>query len=283
VDYLRGLAVLLSGPVSATTPTAAHSSLRGMINFLSSASIVFLGLLWIRLIASGLWKVYRAFSLYIFALLVESGLLLAIVRYPPMYRKVWVVSRLTILLLEVVVVLSIFGRWTASYPGIGAFGRRLVILLMAISIGLAASTLPVAWSVGPWSVALQLTAIVNRGINLCFAVFLLLTIGFFYKFGGPVAPNLKRHSWAMTAFVMANAVSYFVVSSHIFWLANILLPVVSLGALMFWILRLTKSGELQPVTAEDPEKFASAEAMNVQLQKLADSVTLSSRGVTRKN
>jgi hypothetical protein len=232
--------------------------------------------------SSGLWKVYRAFSVYVFALFVESGLLLTLVRNPTMYGRVWVVSRLTILSLEVLVVLSIFGRWTASYRGIGAFGRRLVVVLMAVSIGLAASTLPVNWSIGGVALALQLTAIVNRGANFCFAAFLLLTIGFFYKFGGPVAPNLKRHSWAMTAYVSANVVSYFAMASHIFWLSNILLPVVSLATLAYWILAFRNSGEEQPTTTGDPEKWAVAEAMNEQLQKLADSVTLSPRGVTRK-
>jgi len=284
VGYLRALVNLLSGsaPGAKTSLTAMEYYLRAVINLLSFASIVLLGVLWIRLMSSGLWKVYRAFTVYVFALLVESGLLLTLVRNPEMYRRVWVVSRLTILLLETVVVLSIFGRWTGSYKGIGAFGRRLVVILMAVSVGLAFSTLPVSWSAKGWNVVAQLTTIANRGASFCFAAFLLLTIGFFYKFGGPVAPNLKRHSWAMTAYVSANVVSYFVMARHVFWLSNILFPVVSLATLAYWIFAFQTSGEEKPVTAANPERWAAAEAMNEQLQKLADSVTLSPRGVTRK-
>jgi hypothetical protein len=262
--------------------TATEYYLRAVINLLSFASIVLLGVLWIRLMSSGLWKFYRAFSVYVFALLVESGVLLALTRNRLLYRDIWVVSRLTILLLETVVVLSIFGRWTGSYKGIDAFGRRLVVILMAVSVGLAFSTLPVSWSANGWNVVAQLTTIANRAASIGFGLFLLLTLGFFYKFGVPIAPNLRRHTWAMTAYASANAISYFVMARHVFWVSNILFPVVSLVTLAFWIFAFQASGEEQPVTPPNPERFAAAEAMNLQLQKLADSVTLSPRGVTRR-
>jgi hypothetical protein len=156
-----------------------------------------------------------------------------------------------------------------------------VVVLMAISIGVSLSTLPVAWSSTGWQVAVQLVTIVNRGVNICCAIFLLLTLGFFYKFGGPVAPNLKRHTWSMAAFVSANVLSYFALSSHAFVLANILLPSVSLAALAFWTVALTHAGELQPETGYNAEEWAAAEHMNTQLQKLADSVTLTPHGLGR--
>jgi hypothetical protein len=248
-------------------------------------SILFLGVLGIRLLVTRLWRSYPAFTLYILALCVESLLLLYLYRHgyrQKIYGRFWTVSRLLVLALEVSAVLAIFNRWTVSFPGIGAFGRRLVVVLMAISIGLALSTLPVAWSSSGWVVAYQIMTIINRGTNACCAVFLILTLGFFYKFGGPVAPNLRRHTWAMTAFVTANAVSYLAMSSHAFALANVLLTSVSIAALGFWILALKGSGELQPVTGMNTEEWEAAEQMNRQLQKLADSVTLTPQGLRKK-
>jgi hypothetical protein len=173
---------------------------------------------------------------------------------------------------------AIFARWTVSYPGTGEFGRKLVIFLMAVSLAVSLMTLPVAWSATGWSVAFQLTSIANRGASVCLAFFLVLSLGFFYKFGGPVAPNLRKHTWSMAAFVTANALSYFAMSSHAFKLANFLLPTISMAALAFWILALTKAGEVEPEVAYDKEEYRAAEAMNRQLQKLASSVRLTSRG-----
>jgi hypothetical protein len=71
-------------------------------------------------------------------------------------------------------------------------------------------------------------------------------------------------------------------SNHAFALSGILLPSVSLAALAFWFVALTKPGELQPATAANPEEWEDAERMNEQLQKLSDSVTLTPHGVRRK-
>lgn len=246
-------------------------------------SVLLLGILWVRLLTTGLFRSYRSFTLFVFALWAESVLLLFIQNSPQkFYGKVWIFTRLTVMALEINAVLAIFGRWTVSFPGIGAFGRRLVAVLMAISIGLSLSTLPVAWSASGWDVAFQLTSVANRGANACCAFFLLLTLGFFYKFGGPVAPNLKKHTWSMAAFVTANAISYFAMSSHAFVVANVLLTGVSIAALTYWIFALTLPGEVQPATALNEEEWKAAEQMNEQMQKLADSVTLTPHGLRKK-
>jgi hypothetical protein len=218
---------------------------------------------------------------------VETGLLLAVVevvsRPRAVYGSIWVVSRPIVLGMEIAAVLAIFGRWTESYPGIGKFGRSLVVVLMAISIGVAVSTLPVAWSADGWSVVFQLITIANRATNLCLGVFLLLTLGFFYKFGGPVASNLRRHTWAMTAYVMANMVSYFVMSNHMFKLSSLLFPAVSLAAITYWIFAFRQAGEQQPAVTGNRHEWDTVEALNVQLQRLADSVTPSgARGTKRR-
>jgi hypothetical protein len=236
----------------------------------------------IRLLATGFWRVYPAFTLYTVALWTESGILLAFAHDQRLYGHVWIFSRLIALLLEVAAVLSIFGRWTVSFPGIGVFGRSLLAVLTAVSVGLALSTVPVTWSKEGWRVAYKLMTITNRVSSACFACFLVLTIAFFSKFGGPVAANLKRHSWSMAVFVTANTVSYFLATSHMFELANIFLPSIAMAALGYWIFAFRKSGEAQPVTPADPGRWAVADAMNEQLLKLADSVTLSSRGVKKR-
>jgi hypothetical protein len=157
-----------------------------------------------------------------------------------------------------------------------------MVVLIGISIGIIVSTLPIEWAKNGWHLAWQVTTLVNRGVSVGCAGFLLLTLWFFSKFGGPVAPNLKRHTWALAAYVSANALSYFMASGHAFAVANVLLPLISLSALGFWIIALRKSGETQPVTALNEEEWEDAEQWNRQLQKLADSVTLSTHGLRKK-
>ena len=251
-----------------------------ILNYLWYGSIALLFVLSVRLIVSGLWRAYTSFTLYIFSLAIESLVLLELSRQPFLYGRVWSISRAICLIFEFGAVWAIFGRWTVSYPGTGEFGRKLVVFLMAVSLAVSIFTLPVAWSSQGWQVAFQVTSVVNRGASVCLAFFLVLSLGFFYKFGGPVAPNLKRHTWSMAAFVTANALSYLAMSSHAFLLANLLLLSISVAALTFWTIALTKAGEVEPETGYDRAEYLAAEEMNDQLQKLANSVRLTSRGIS---
>lgn len=241
-------------------------------------SFVLQPILCVRLLVAGLQRPYAPLILYILAQWVQT-VLMAYCTTKRAYGQVWIISQVIVLILESGVVLSIFGRWTFSYPGIGTFGRSLLTVLMLIATGLSLATLPIAWSAGGWELAYQLTSLVNRVMNACFAFFLALTLGFFYKFGGPVAPNLAKYSWSMAALVSANAISYYILTLHVFLLANMLLPSVTLAALAFWIFAFRKAGEAQPVTASNEQEWAVAAAMNTELQKLAVSVKLTSRGV----
>ena len=235
-----------------------------------------LTVLWIRLLVSRLARAYPWFTAYVFSLWLESGLLLATESNPQWYRAIWIAFRLIDVVLVAKLVLAIFGRWTASFPGIGAFGRRLVVVLLLIATGVAMTTLPVDWPNTTPIILLKVAIVANRATNMGFSLFLLLTLGFFWKFGGPVAPNLKRHTWAMAGYVTATSASYFILGQ---WakLGNELLPAVTDIALLYWIFALRVAGEEQPATASDPSLWEEAEEMNRQMQKMADAVTLMPR------
>jgi hypothetical protein len=252
----------------------------GLINILSVGATVLLTLLWIRLLFSRLWRFYPWFTAYIFSLWLESGLLLKAGYQGTLYQNIWITFRLVDAVLVSKVVLEIFGQWTRSFPGIGAFGRRLVILILVIATAVAITILPVGWPNTTQVVMLKVALVANRSTNMGFGLFLLLTLGFFWKFGGPVAPNLKRHTWAMAVYVAATSASYFIVGQ---WakVGNELLPAVTDAALLFWIFALSGAGERQPETARDEALWEEAEAMNVQMQKLADAVRLSPQGLKK--
>ncbi len=235
----------------------------------------------VRLVASGLYRSYPYFFSYIAALATESTILILLDQSKDVYWKVWVVTRTILLAVETAAVLEIFNRWSDSFHGIGKFGRQLLLVLVAIATGLCLSTVPINWSTRGWLYfAIFLMLVVNRAVHAGLAAFLILMLGFFTKFGGPVARNLKRHTWAMTAFVVANALSYFLLASKNLGIANTLMQAmgntlmqaISTGTLIFWIVALRSSGEVPPETPKNPEAWAEAEAMNRHLMEFASSV-----------
>jgi len=253
-----------------------------LIDLISAGTTVLLAVLGIRLVAGRLAQYYPWFTAYVFSLCLEEGILLSLESgRQHVYYAVWIAFRLVNILLEAKVVLGIFGRWTVSFPGIGAFGRRLLVFLFLAATAVAILTLPVGWPKGGWGQALKVAVVANRATNIGFSMFLVLAIGFFRKFGGPVAPNLNIHTWAMAAYVTATSISYLALTRSVL-LGNVLLPAVTMVALVFWIVALRSDGELQPITSGDEEQWAEAEEMNVQMQKLADAVRLSPRGVKKE-
>ena len=239
----------------------------------------------VRLVIAGLARTYPRLIACFAALTAESILLSAFVPHPRTYTKIWTFTRLGALTLELLATLEIFNRWSGTFPGIGRFGQRLLIVLCLLAGGLSLSTFPIAWSASGWRLAPYLILLANRAVNAGLAVFLGLTIVFFVKFGGPVAPNLWRHTWAMTAFLTANAISYFLITTRYYTLGNTLLQGVVLVILAYWIYAMRRDGEAVPATQKDEQAWAAAEEMNRQLLEFAASVKQprqSRRGVERR-
>jgi hypothetical protein len=217
---------------------------------------------------------YPLFSAYIGALAVESVILLQALHRHSGYRKTWVITRAVLLCLEFLAVLEIFRRWSTCYPGIGKFGQGLLIVLLVSATGFSVASVPISWSSTGWTLATYIMGVANRAVQTGLAAFLLLMLGFFVKFGGPVPPNLKRHTWAMTAFISANTVGYFLLTSGSGMLGavgNVLLPAVSSGSLIYWIFVIRGAGEQMPVVPDNSAQWAEAEELNRQLLTYADS------------
>ena len=124
--------------------------------------------------------------------------------------------------------------------------------------------------------------VANRAVQTGLAAFLILMLCFYIKFGGPVARNLRYHTWAMTAFVVANTLGYFLIASQVYQIGNGLLQLISTGTLTFWIVAMRRSGEERPTTPHNPDEWAEAEALNRQLMEFASSVKQTRRAVVKK-
>ena len=243
------------------------------INLLWRANVLLQAVLCAKILATGLWRLYRRFTAYLVGLTAESIILAAVLaHHVGLYSKVWVATRSVLILLQILAVSEIFSRWAESHRNIGTFGQRLFAILGALAMGFAIATVPVSGSAKQWDWIIYATTVANRAAQFGVGAFMILMLGFFAKFGGPVAPNLRRHAWAMSAFSLANTISYFLLTSRVVVFGNIVLQVVPAGALIFWIYGLKRTGEEPPKEEYDPRVGAEAEETNRQMLEFAETV-----------
>lgn len=227
----------------------------------------------IRLFATGLWRPYRRFTAYMVGLTVESVALYPLTHAPDQYARVWVCTRSVLLVFQVLTVFEIFSRWSESHRNIGKFGQRLFVFLFGLATVLSVATVPVAWSAKGWAITVYLVVVTSRAAQFGAGAFMILMLLFFAKFGGPVVPNLRRHAVSMTVFSLANTLSYFLFSSDVAkFYANLSLQAITAGALIFWIVGFTRSGEQVTLTNYDPRLGAEAEETNRQMLEFAETV-----------
>jgi hypothetical protein len=219
------------------------------------------------------------FTAFIATLAAES-LVLAFVRpYSAwLYGEVWIVSRALALIFEALAVIEIFSRWSGNFPGIETLGRKLLIGLLAVAAILAAATLPADANRGGWVFVFQIVSVASREVHLLLAAFLALMIAFFARFGGPVDPNLRRHTRMMLGFEAGTGISYLATTvARAFSLTDILVSGVSLACLAGWLFAFRRGEDILPDTDVSPEELAeyeAAEALSQKLLRLRDRIKL---------
>jgi hypothetical protein len=242
-------------------------------------SIALEALLCVRLIRIRSWNHFPRFTLFVAALGVESALLAWInASHVTWYGKTWIVTRGIALILECVAVVEIFSSWARSFPGIESVGQKLFATFLAAGLLVTIVTLPADATRGGWILAFQVTSVVNRGAHLFLAVSLGLMLGFFARFGGPVSPNLRRHTWTMFTFLIATAATYLLVTTvHAFWLSSVALPAVSLACLSAWLAAFRTGEDTRPeVNWSDAQlaEYAAAEALSARLVEFDEKIKL---------
>jgi len=217
------------------------------------------------------------FTAFIASLLAESLALAFIQPYSAeLYGEVWIASRALALTFEALAVIEIFSRWSGNFPGIETLGRKLLIGLLAVAAVLAAATLPADANRGGWVFAYQMVSVATREVHLLLAAFLALMIAFFARFGGPVDPNLRRHTRMMLGFEAATGLSYLATTvARAFSLTDMLVSGVSFACLAGWLFAFRRAGDTRPdreVSPEEMAEYQAAEALSQKLLRLRDRI-----------
>jgi hypothetical protein len=232
-----------------------------------------------RLLASSLWRRYPRFTAFVAVLAAESVTLAVIRPYgAAFYGHVWIVTRCLALTFEILAVIEIFSLWSRNFPGIGSFGRRLFGCILVTALLTVAATLPGDATRGGWVVAYQIVSVANRGTHLLLALFLLLMLAFFARFGAPVGPNLRRHTRSMLFFLAATSITYWVVTvGRDFRMSNLLLPAISFSCLIAWLAAFRRGGEVRVrsnVSPAEMHEYEAAEALSEKLLRFEEKITV---------
>ena len=217
------------------------------------------------------------FMAFIATLLAESLALALIQPYSAvLYGEVWIASRILALTFEALAVIEIFSRWSGNFPGIETLGRKLLTGLLAVAAVLVAATLPADASRGGWVFVYQMVSVASREVHLLLATFLTLMIAFFARFGGPVDPNLRRHTWMILGFEAATGLSYLATTvARAFSLTDVLVSGASFVCLAGWLFAFRSAEDNRPDREASPEELAeyeAAEALSERLLLLRDRI-----------
>ena len=238
-------------------------------------------ILCLRLVVTRTSRVYARFTLFVASLLCESLLLALVLPHGnAVYIRVWAVSRLIVLTLELLAVVEIFSRSSDNFPGIETIGRKLFLTLFGGALLLTIATLPFDRRWNGWTVAIQITFVINREVHLVLAAFLLLMLAFFAYYGAPVAANLRRHAWFMSIFLTSSAIAYMMATrAHNIHVLNIILQAISLLCLSGWLVAFRPGENVRKpriAMASETREMDAAEALNERLMVLSERITLRS-------
>jgi len=163
------------------------------------------------LIRRGLAPKYRAFTAYVaFDVISSVGtMFLGDPAHSRSYQIAWMANSVVAVFLQTAVVLELFHRICDHYPGIGRFGRTLVLLLVAAAAVCTLATVFPELRAGEWRGSLlQIVVLFRRLTSTAFAFFLVATAVFFVRFPTALRRNVIRHRRLLALYFTVSACSY---------------------------------------------------------------------------
>lgn len=155
-----------------------------------------------------------------------------------------------IFVLYIGMVIELFQKLFARYPGIALLARRVVIgsMLVAFLISLASlgGDLSTGWT---GQSLISKYSVILRALSSAITLFLLLLTAFLYWMPVPLPPNVIRHSLIFFLYFLVNAFVQYqlnITRQRYLDLVNLCLSAGTAIALFAWFILLKPQGELAP-------------------------------------
>ncbi len=187
------------------------------------------------------------------------------------YLRVYIAGQAIMMLFQFLAIRSIFSAHLSNYPGIGAFGRKLLLVLVCLAVTVSVVVVHSDWRSADNPFDLTITGV--RIVMTGFAVFLLASMVFFARVRVPTKGNvLSLERGAAATFALQSMVFLAMVAmgKRLNGAGSLLIELISLFTFTYWVAVLQPSGEEMPEEpVYDPEEHARVEHLNAEALRLA--------------
>jgi hypothetical protein len=243
---------------------------------LSYAGPIAAAVLLVRLGMEGLLKRYRFFALFLACLVAEAMVLLTIRQRTMAYFYAFVLVEAILSIVQVLAVAELFSLVVREYPGIARFGRIFLSvalgLAIAIALVLGAANDPSNPNQFP---ILQKYFLIARMVAFTLLAFLGLTLAFLFWFPIPLSRKVLVYTSGFSVYFACRAltrVAGTLLGAHALLLLSTISLTILTSCLVFWILSLTKAGELLSVTVGHRWQPGNTQALVQQLKTINESL-----------
>ncbi len=255
-------------------------SLSDSERLLSFAGSIAAGLLLLRIASEGLIRRYRYFAFYLACLLGEAVVLATVPPCTDSYFYAFVIVDVLQVCAQVVIIVELYSRVVADYPGIARVARQVLRFAFAaaavISVGFAAVTLPAD---ADMLASLGHYLIFSRVMAFTVLTFFFILLAFLLWFPVRLTRNLTAYAFGLSVYFATRGVERFAgnaaVESGVVY-SNVALLVI-LGCLIFWIVLLNRRGETVSVTVGHPWRPEEGRALIHRLESLNATLVRASR------
>jgi hypothetical protein len=242
----------------------------------------------VRLLMLRLHSVYGVFCAFVIVDLLSSlaAPILPRLYHPPDYRIVWMVFRAASWVLYLWMVYALLDAMLKNLPGILKFSRKVLNVVFSVALILALFTARPEYSAStlsgatdPVARAVGITLVMERVISSAALIILLAMLVFILWFPVQMPRNLAVFN---IGFVVFFSTFTAVLLAHTYWQGTKLQAAINLEVLLlascyaYWLLFITRAGELKPVRighswgpAEQRRMIGQLEAMNDALLRAA--------------
>jgi hypothetical protein len=248
------------------------SSLPEIERLLSFAGPVAAGVLILSLWRHGLLRRYRFFAFYLSLLVLEVVVLLSISKYNTHYFEVYVGTESVMWVAQILVITELFSLVVNPYPGIARTARTFIWIAFGAAFLLSTAFAVLSPSAAPGDFpTIQRYLFVSRVISFTVLAFLFLLLAFLLYFPISLSRNVVSYACGYVLYFASRALTRLIgnlVEARYFEVLSVVSLLVVLGCLIFWILFLNRRGEDLDVTLGHRWSPAAAKSLTGQLDAI---------------
>ena len=201
----------------------------------------------VRLFTLKLARTYRFFLSFLLIHTARGVIVLPFGLSSPAYEYIWKVTEPVTCVLYVLVVLELCSLAFKEYRGIQALGRWMIYGSLVLSLAFSIITLVPTWrSSQEPAFSVQRFLMVERGIDFCLVLLLLIVLASLVIFPVRLSKNMAIHSVLYSIYFMSLSTGIFIANesgARLFSIMSAVLMGVMFLCLVAWVVLLSRKGE----------------------------------------